>query len=203
MAAEYHGRFCSCWPSSAPAVGCAMLKVVAAYGENRSRRLRPKRQSITWLPSSNPLTAVRKTTMSEGPSVAPYEPKPAIQYAARVTMQAAGVGFAMSAIQNALGKHSHGAMGVFTRTGGTIGFFGAWPTLYCMGASRADVRCLLSRQLLWERRSRSLKHTLPTCARRTMLSTALLVDVLPDSLLAYDVWLLFLDVLLSFDILLV
>ncbi|KJA29434.1 hypothetical protein HYPSUDRAFT_32893 [Hypholoma sublateritium FD-334 SS-4] len=69
--------------------------------------------------------------MSEAPSVAPYEPKPAIQYASRVTLQAAGVGFAMSAIQNALGQHSHGAMGVFTRTGGTIGFFAA------MGASFA------------------------------------------------------------------
>ncbi len=133
----------------------------------------------------------------------PTSPRPAIQYAARVTIQAAGVGFAMSAIQNALGKHSHGASGVFTRTGGTIGFFGAWPTPYCMGASRTDVRCLLSRQLLWERHLRSLKHMWPTCAKRTMLSTALLVDALPDSSLAYDVWLLFSDVLLSFDILLV
>lgn len=119
-------------------LGHGLVLKVVADGENRSR-LRPKRQSITWLPSSNPLTAVRKTTMSEAPSVAPYEPKPAVQYASRVTLQAAGVGFAMSAIQNALGNHSHGAMGVFTRTGGTIGFFGAWPTLCCTGASRANV----------------------------------------------------------------
>lgn len=49
----------------------------------------------------------------------------------------------------------------------------------------------------------SLKHTLPTCARRTMLSTALLVDALPDSSLACDVWSLFQDVLLPFNILLV
>ncbi|KAH8120203.1 hypothetical protein DFH11DRAFT_1722044 [Phellopilus nigrolimitatus] len=37
-----------------------------------------------------------------------YEPKPTI-----------------NAVQNALGTHNKGAMGVFTRTGGTIGFFAA------------------------------------------------------------------------------
>jgi hypothetical protein len=52
-----------------------------------------------------------------------YEPKSALDHAARVGLQAGAVGLLLSSIQNALGNHSHGAMGVLTRTGGTIGFF--------------------------------------------------------------------------------
>lgn len=37
---------------------------------------------------------------------------------------AAGVGLFASSFQNSFDTHSHGAKGVFTRTGGTIGFFG-------------------------------------------------------------------------------
>lgn len=54
-----------------------------------------------------------------------YEPKLTIKYASYVGLQAGIVGTLVSTIQNALGKHNKGAMGVFTRTGGTIGFFGA------------------------------------------------------------------------------
>lgn len=53
-----------------------------------------------------------------------YEPKPTLKQASRVALQAGAVGLVVSTVQNALGKHSHGAMGVVTRTGGTIGFFG-------------------------------------------------------------------------------
>jgi hypothetical protein len=53
-----------------------------------------------------------------------YEPKPTLEQASRVALQAGAVGLVVSTVQNALGKHSHGAMGVLTRTGGTIGFFG-------------------------------------------------------------------------------
>jgi hypothetical protein len=52
-----------------------------------------------------------------------YEPKSALDHATRVGLQAGAVGLLLSSIQNALGSHSHGAMGVLTRTGGTIGFF--------------------------------------------------------------------------------
>ena len=58
-----------------------------------------------------------------------YEPKSALQYASAVGLQAAGVGALVSAVQNALGTHSSGAAGFFTRTGGTIGFFGEYPEL--------------------------------------------------------------------------
>ncbi|PPQ87029.1 hypothetical protein CVT25_000006 [Psilocybe cyanescens] len=54
-----------------------------------------------------------------------FEPKSSIQEASRIGMQAAVVGLVLSSVQNALGTHSHGAMGVVTRTGGTIGFFAA------------------------------------------------------------------------------
>jgi len=36
----------------------------------------------------------------------------------------AGVGLLVSAVQNSFGTHSHGAAGVFARTGSTIGIFG-------------------------------------------------------------------------------
>ena len=55
-----------------------------------------------------------------------FDPKPALPYATNVALRAAGVGFFVSALQNALGNHPKGAMGVVTRTGGTIGFFGTW-----------------------------------------------------------------------------
>ena len=54
-----------------------------------------------------------------------YEPKPSLKYASLVGLQAGAVGVFVSAIQNALASHSSGASGFLTRTGGTIGFFGA------------------------------------------------------------------------------
>ena len=54
-----------------------------------------------------------------------YDPKPSLKYASLVGLQAGAVGAFVSAIQNALASHSHGAMGFVTRTGTTIGFFGA------------------------------------------------------------------------------
>jgi hypothetical protein len=58
--------------------------------------------------------------------VSAYEPKPTLNYASRVGLQAGVIGAFVSAIQNALGTHSHGAAGIVTRTGGTIGFFGTF-----------------------------------------------------------------------------
>ncbi|KZT72823.1 hypothetical protein DAEQUDRAFT_722439 [Daedalea quercina L-15889] len=56
---------------------------------------------------------------------AEYTPKPTLAYASTVGFQAAAVGAFVSTIQNALGTHGAGASGFLTRTGGTIGFFGA------------------------------------------------------------------------------
>lgn len=54
-----------------------------------------------------------------------YEPRPTIKYVSIVGLQAGLVGAVVSTIQNSLGTHNYGAAGVLTRTGGTIGFFGA------------------------------------------------------------------------------
>jgi len=59
------------------------------------------------------------------PQAPTYSPRPSVKYAATVGLQASVVGLIVSTLQNALGKHESGAMGVFTRTGGTIGLFGA------------------------------------------------------------------------------
>ena len=72
------------------------------------------------------------------PTVFIYDPKPSLRYASAVGLQAAVVGTFVSAIQNALGSHSRGAAGFFTRTGGTIGFFGTHSGLYALGNRGID-----------------------------------------------------------------
>jgi len=69
-----------------------------------------------------------------------YESKPALKQASRVALQAGTIGLIVSTVQNALGKHSHGAMGVVTRTGGTIGFFAA------MGATFAFTEAFVANE---------------------------------------------------------
>lgn len=85
-----------------------------------------------------------------------FENKPTVQYAATVGLQAGLVGAFVSAVQNALGTHSKGASGFLSRSGGTIGFFGAHLDTRCQllerlmtgSCSRMDVQ-----QLPWARRS--------------------------------------------------
>ncbi|PFH54417.1 hypothetical protein AMATHDRAFT_3 [Amanita thiersii Skay4041] len=74
------------------------------------------------------------------PEASPYDPKPTLHYAAKVGLQAGIIGAFVSAIQNALGTHSHGAAGFATRTGGTIGFFAA------MGATFAFTESFVANQ---------------------------------------------------------
>ncbi|GLB36096.1 putative nadh-ubiquinone oxidoreductase 21.3 kda subunit [Lyophyllum shimeji] len=69
-----------------------------------------------------------------------YTPKASLKYASIVGLQGAGIGAFISAIQNALGTHPHGAMGFVTRTGGTIGFFAA------MGATFALTESVVANQ---------------------------------------------------------
>ncbi|EJF66781.1 hypothetical protein BD309DRAFT_918566 [Dichomitus squalens] len=80
------------------------------------------------------------TASGATPDVATYDPKPSLQYASAVGLQAAGIGALVSAVQNALGTHSSGAAGFFTRTGGTIGFFAA------MGATFALTESVVANQ---------------------------------------------------------
>ncbi|KAI0669807.1 hypothetical protein C8Q78DRAFT_976537 [Trametes maxima] len=80
------------------------------------------------------------TPSATKPETAVYDPKPSLQYASAVGLQAAGVGALVSAIQNALGTHTSGAAGFLTRTGGTIGFFAA------MGATFALTESVVANQ---------------------------------------------------------
>ncbi|KAF2838590.1 hypothetical protein M501DRAFT_1004358 [Patellaria atrata CBS 101060] len=54
-----------------------------------------------------------------------YKPKDAIKSTIQTTMITATFGGFISAVQNTLTKQNVGAMGIFTRTGGTIGVFAA------------------------------------------------------------------------------
>ncbi|WVR04634.1 hypothetical protein IAU60_001645 [Kwoniella sp. DSM 27419] len=82
--------------------------------------------------SSHPLLAPVTARPANTPFFIPsaheehtFHPHPSLLLATRVTLQSAGVGLLVSAVQNALDKHNSGAMGIVTRTGGTIGFFAA------------------------------------------------------------------------------
>jgi len=55
-----------------------------------------------------------------------FEHKSALQSAYRVGTIAGVAGIFVSTVQNAFANHSRGAFGVITRSGGTIGFFGAF-----------------------------------------------------------------------------
>jgi len=64
-----------------------------------------------------------------------FQPRATLRYTSAVGIQAACVGAVVSAVQNALSSHNHGAFGVFTRTGGTIGFFGAMGATFALTES--------------------------------------------------------------------
>lgn len=71
------------------------------------------------------LQQVHSATTAAAETVSTYEPKPSLRYASTVALQTSVIGAVVSATQNAFGNHSRGAFGVLTRTGGTIGLFGA------------------------------------------------------------------------------
>lgn len=54
-----------------------------------------------------------------------YHEKSALNNGFKGAIQAGAFGLFVSAVQNSLGTHKQGAMGVFTRTGSSIGFFAA------------------------------------------------------------------------------
>lgn len=97
------------------------------------------------------------------PADAPSYDKPvfhersAINEALNAGAVSAAAGLFMSALQNSVQRHSAGAMGIFTRTGGTIALFSA---------------CSTANKPLLAPRSPSLMHTPLTCVTR---ATALAV----------------------------
>ncbi|RUS32934.1 hypothetical protein BC938DRAFT_473771 [Jimgerdemannia flammicorona] len=67
----------------------------------------------------------------------PHNNEACPEAAIRVGATFAVAGLLVSSVQNSLGTHSQGAKGVFTRTGGTIGFFAA------MGGVFAATECIV------------------------------------------------------------
>jgi hypothetical protein len=59
--------------------------------------------------------------MDEEPA---YIPKDAVQSAIKATLIAGSAGLLFASVQNTLTRQNIGAMGVFTRFGGTVGLFG-------------------------------------------------------------------------------
>lgn len=55
-----------------------------------------------------------------------YHAQDAVSAALKATTLTGGVGFFASAVQNTLTKQNIGPMGVFVKSGGTIGIFGMW-----------------------------------------------------------------------------
>lgn len=64
-----------------------------------------------------------------GPAEAYHEKSP-INNGVTAAIQAGALGFFVSAVQNSLGTHKHGAMGIFTRTGSSIGICAAIGAAY-------------------------------------------------------------------------
>ena len=54
----------------------------------------------------------------------PYMPKDSVTLGLDAAGRSATVGLVVAAVQNTLAKHSQGAMGVVTRSGGVIAMFG-------------------------------------------------------------------------------
>lgn len=61
-----------------------------------------------------------------------FEARSVVASAAEMGLYSGGVGLFVSTIQNALSSHNRGAMGVFTRSGGTIGFFALMGATYAL-----------------------------------------------------------------------
>lgn len=75
---------------------------------------------------NTPSTAHRHGSTSPIIALQPgaYETKASLELAAGAAAKGAGAGLLVSAVQNALDSHKRGAVGVVTRTGGTVGLFG-------------------------------------------------------------------------------
>ncbi|KAI8878023.1 hypothetical protein K501DRAFT_259404 [Backusella circina FSU 941] len=64
--------------------------------------------------------------------------KDTIADAGKAAAVAGGIGLIMSAMQNTVQKHTVGAKGVLTRTGGTVAFFAAMGGIFTLGEGAAQ-----------------------------------------------------------------
>lgn len=83
------------------------------------------------------------TTTKLAPGVV-YSPQSALGPAFNVGVTSAGVGLFVSAIKNSLEPHNKGALGVFTRTGWIVGYFGeSGARNYLVGQPFGPFACLM------------------------------------------------------------
>ena len=61
---------------------------------------------------------------AQGAQPGPYQPKDALRKSLNATFWVGGAGLIKAAVSNSLARENVGAMGVFTRSGGTIVSFG-------------------------------------------------------------------------------
>lgn len=75
-------------------------------------------------PHARARTAMSSDTPTKPTDSGAYEPKPVWINTGFAAAQLGGAGVLVAAVQNALSSHNRGAWGIFTRSGGTIAFFG-------------------------------------------------------------------------------
>lgn len=88
-------------------------------------------------PSSSGTFAAMASATPPQPEPLPFTAQAPLQNGMKAGALFAGAGTFVSAIQNAIGEHKAGAMGVFTRTGSTIAFFAAMGGSYSYVSSAA------------------------------------------------------------------
>jgi hypothetical protein len=88
-----------------------------------------------------------------------YQRKPALRNASITGLQTGAAGCLVSAIQNALGQHAQGALGVLTRSGATIGMFGEFVCSHYFGSASSAPAALGASFKLTESFVANVRHT--------------------------------------------
>ncbi|KAI5226176.1 hypothetical protein E4T40_03190 [Aureobasidium subglaciale] len=129
---------CTSHNPAPPSEALSASKVSSECQERKARHLTSRQQRHHHLESS--LTVLPPTTYSININMAsqeeqPYRAKDSLGSAIKAAMVTTGAGLFVSTVQNTLTKQNHGAMGAFTKFGGTTAVYGA------MGAAYEFTRC--------------------------------------------------------------
>ncbi len=113
----------------------------------------------------------RPRSLSSDEPSAQYEPVDAVATTVRTTAIMGAAGAVMSSVQNSLARQNIGAMGIFTRTGGTIATFGREPNLGHSPPLFLGIVSLIPQQLPLEQATPLLPAPPQTSGRRTTAGT--------------------------------
>lgn len=136
------------------------------------------------LPNPTPLPPRGTTSSSVTPTVTmasqteehSYHAQDAVSAALKATSLTGGVGLFAAAVQNTLTKQNVGPMGVFIKSGGTIGIFGMYTALNNGNSGLGVILILMQR--LWEVVMNSSRPHRRTCGRSRTTGTWWQVDLL-------------------------